>query len=70
MILSEYPIFSNEDIKNEEWKLFHIVTLPQKYYKIGTKLYISNLGRCKIDNEISIRKPKKNGYLYFSYFVF
>ena len=66
MILSEYPIFSNEEIKNEEWKLFHIVTHPQKYYKIGTKLYISNLGRCKIDNEISIRKPKKNGYVYFN----
>ena len=65
MILSEYPVFSNEELKNEEWKLFHIVIYPQKYYKRGTKLYISNLGRCKIDNEISIRKQKKNGYVYF-----
>lgn len=65
MIISEQPIFSEEELKTEEWKCVHIVTKPQKYYKRGTKLYISNLGRCRIDNEISIRSPKKSGYLYF-----
>ena len=65
MIISEAPIFSVEELKTEEWKCFHEVKRPQKYYKRGTKLYISNLGRCKIDDEISIRPPKSNGYVYF-----
>ena len=49
----------------EEWKLIHIVTKPQKYYARGTKLYISNLGRCKANENIIELKPKKNKYLYF-----
>lgn len=65
LIKSEPPTFTDEELKNEEWKLFHVVTKPQKYYEYGTKFYISNLGRCRIDDEISIRKPRKSGYLYF-----
>lgn len=65
MIKSEPPIFTEEELKTEEWKCFHEVKYPQKYYKRGTRLYISNLGRCKIDDEISIRPVKQSGYVYF-----
>lgn len=65
MFLSKSIEYSQEELNNEEWKCFHIVTKPQKYYKRGTKLYVSNLGRCKADNIIITPKTKKNGYLYF-----
>jgi hypothetical protein len=65
MILSEEPTYSKEELLKEEWRCFHTVIYPQKYYKRGTKLYVSNLGRCKADDNIIKPIPKKNGYLYF-----
>lgn len=65
MIISEEVIYTQEELNTEEWRLLHIVTKPQKYYKRGTKLYVSNLGRCKADDIIIKPKPKKSGYLYF-----
>ena len=65
MIISEQVIYTDEELKNEEWRCFHIVTKPQKHYKRGTKLYVSNLGRCKADDKIVNNKPRESGYVNF-----
>ena len=49
----------------EQWKHIHTVTKPQKHYKIGTKLYVSNLGRCKADDTIITLNKRSTGYYYF-----
>lgn len=65
MIISEKVYYTKDELKTEYWKHIHTVTKPQKYYKRGTKLYVSNLGRCKAGNKIIQLRPRKNGYLTF-----
>lgn len=49
----------------EEWKFFKEIPISNKFYRKGDKLYVSNLGRCRVNDKIVEPKTQKIGYKKF-----